>query len=216
MVRRKTGQTKGWRSDNGTALVETALVIPIFIAIVLGIIEFGLVYRDVLITSDAAATGARTGAVIGPRITATLTNADYVIVKDVRESLGSTPTGWVKRVVVFRASAPSAAPALSQVPVACRNGTAVAGICNVYNPQDAFYAVQEGDADYFSCTGSGGAGGPACSWRPTARKNGPSITDIEYLGVYVRVERPYVTGLFGDKFTIEQATIVRLEPGVIT
>lgn len=204
------------RMDEGTALVETALVIPIFIAIVLGIIEFGLVYRDVLIASDAASTGARAGAVIGPRITANLTNADYVIVKDVRESLGSTPTSWVKRVVVFRANNPSAGPALSQIPVTCRNGTPVSGVCNVYDPQDSFMAIQEGNSGYFSCTGAGAGGGPACAWRPTARKNGPLVTDIEYLGVYIRVERPYITGLFGKTFTIEQATIVRLEPGVIT
>lgn len=213
MVKRSGCRGRHHRCDRGTALVETALIIPIFIAIVLGIIEYGLVYRDVLITSDAVSNGARTGAVIGPRITANLNTADFVIIKDVRESLGATPTSWVKRVVVFRANTPSSAPALSQVPLACRNGTAVAGVCNVYDPQEAFYAVQEGNSDYFSCTG---AGGPACAWRPTSRKNGPNVSDIEYLGVYLRVERPYLTGLFGDKFTIEQATIVRLEPGIIT
>jgi hypothetical protein len=199
------------RGDRGAALLETLLVFPVAMAIFLGIFEFGLIYRDVLTTNDAVGTGARAGAVVGPRVTASGSNADYVIMRSVRESLGSIPTEWIDHIVVFKSNPPGAGGPLAQVPASCRAGTPVAGRCNVYDPQDAFLAVQSGNAAYFDCPGSG----PACSWPPQSRENGPTINDIEYLGVYIRLERPYISGLFGDMFTIEQAAVVRLEPGVI-
>lgn len=200
------------REERGAALLETMLVAPVFLALVLGIFEFGLIYRDVLTVSDAAGTGARAGAVVGPRITAGGANADYSILRSVRESLGSIPTETIDRVIVFRSGPPGAGGPLAQVPPACKAGSSVDGLCNVYDPQDAFLAVQNGDHEYFSCDSGSG---PACFWRPTSRNNGPSIYDIEYLGVYIKVSRPYVSGLFGDVFTFEQAAVVRLEPGVI-
>lgn len=207
-MRRSRRTVRG--NDRGAAILETLLVFPVAMAIFLGIFEFGLIYRDVLTVSDAAGTGARTGAVIGPRVTASGATADYVIMRSVRESLGSIPTEWVDHIVIFKANAPGAGGPLAQISATCRNGTPVAGRCNVYDPQDAFLAVQSGNAAYFECPG-----GPACSWPPNSRQNGPTVNDIEYLGVYIRLERPYVSGLFGDIFTIEEATVVRLEPGVI-
>lgn len=196
--------------DRGAALLETLLVFPVVMVLILGIFEFGLIYRDVLTANEAVGTGARSGAVIGPRLTATGATADYVIMRSVRESLGSIPTEWIDHVVVFKANAPGAGGPLAQVPAACRAGSPVAGRCNVYDPQAAFLAVQSGNAAYFECPG-----GPACSWEAADRKNGPQVADIEYLGVYIRMERPYVSGIFGDVFTSEQAVVVRLEPGVI-
>lgn len=209
MTRKMRSRLRG--DDRGTALLETLLVFPVFMAVVLGIFEFGLIYRDVLTTNEASGTGARTGAVIGPRITASGATADYAIIRSVREGLGSIPTSWIDHVVVFKANAPGAGGPLAQVPAACRAGTAVPGRCNVYDPQEAFLAVQNGDAAYFDCPGSG----PACAWPATSRENGPRVSDIEYLGVYIKLDRPFISGLFGDQFTSEQAVVVRLEPGVI-
>jgi hypothetical protein len=31
----------------------------------------------------------------------------------------------------------------------------------------------------------------------------------------VKISRPYLTGIFGDDFTIEQAHVLRLEPGAL-
>lgn len=198
--------------DRGAAVVEAALVAPVFFMVVFAIFEFGLVYRDVLTVSDAAGNGARNGAVVGPRILAGGGNADFAIIQSVRNGLGSIKPETVASVVVFRSGPPGAGGPLAQVPAACRSGSSVNGLCNVYDPHDAFLAIQNGDRDYFDCSGGSG---PACFWRPTSRSNGPSTYDIDYLGVYVRVNRPYVTGLFGDAFTFEHAEVVRLEPGVI-
>ena len=57
-------------------------------------------------------------------------------------------------------------------------------------------------------------GGPACSWNPVLRRNGPQPSDVDYLGVWVLVDHPFVTGLFGQTLTIQRAAVVRLEPGI--
>lgn len=199
------------RGDSGAALLETMLVAPVFFVLVLGIMEFGLIYRDSLTSADAVANGARAGAVVGPRVMASGVTADFEIIRQVRNSLGSMPVEWIDRIVVFKASGPNAGSPESQVPAACKTGGSVNGSCNVYDPANAFLAVETGDEAFFSnCPG-----GRACPWRPTSRRNGPTSAEIDYLGVWIRVDRPYVTGLFGDDFTIEQAYIVRLEPGML-
>ncbi|QGG95698.1 TadE/TadG family type IV pilus assembly protein [Actinomarinicola tropica] len=198
-------------SDRGAALLETLLVAPVFFALVLGIFEFGLIYRDILTTSDAVANGARTGAVIGPRTTNSGVSADFEIIRQVRNSLGSVPVEWIDRIVIFKANGPGAGSPSDQVPNACKTGGSVADVCNVYDPANAFLAVDTGNDTFFSSCPSG----RACAWRPSSRRNGPTTAAIDYLGVYIRVERPYVSGLFGDVFTIDQAYIVRLEPGML-
>lgn len=185
------------------------LVAPVFFALLLGIFEFGLIYRDVLSVSDAAGNAARRGALIGPRLPASGANADFEILREVRNSLGSVSVDWIDRIVVFKGGPPGAGGALAQVPQACKTGDSVSGVCNVYDPANAFLAVDIGDNDYFDCA----SGGRSCAWLPSSRKNGPTPSDIDYLGVWIRVERPYVTGLFGDIFTFEQASIMRLEAG---
>jgi hypothetical protein len=197
------------RNDEGAALLETMLVAPVFFALVLAIFEFGLIYRDVLSVSDAAGNGARRGALIGPRIPASGANADFEIVREVRNSLGSVSVDWVERIVVFKAGPPGAGGAMAQVPQACKTQDSVPGVCNVYDPANAFLAVDTGNNDYFDC----GSGGRSCAWLPTSRSNGPTPSDIDYLGVWIRVQRPYVSGLFGDVFTFEQASVMRLEAG---
>ncbi len=54
---RRAGRRRG-----GTSLVEFALVIPMLLSIVLGIIEFGLLERSTLVVANAAREGARAAA----------------------------------------------------------------------------------------------------------------------------------------------------------
>lgn len=198
-------------TERGAALIETLLVAPVFFALVLGIFEFGLIYRDLLTTADATANGARSGAVIGPRTTDSGVSADFEIIRQVRNSMGNVPVDWIDRIVVFKAAGPGAGSPVAQVPSGCKTGGSVANVCNVYDPANAFLAVDTGNNDFFADCPSG----RACSWRPASRRNGPTAAAIDYLGVYIRLDRPYISGLFGDIFTIEQAYIVRLEPGML-
>ncbi|MEZ5144367.1 MAG: TadE/TadG family type IV pilus assembly protein [Acidimicrobiales bacterium] len=205
------------RSDQGVALVEAAFITPVLLVLVLGMLEYGLLFRDYLTVSDAAANGARVGAIQGPDTSVAGDTADQAIVASIREDLANIRYTSIDRIVVFRAGPPGAGAPLAQVPESCKTGAAPRGDtvarCNIYAAYDAFLAVQAPDPAYFKC---GGANAVACGWDPTGRVDGPKIADIEYLGVYLKLDRPMVTGVFGRRTTLEVASIVRLEPGQLT
>ena len=50
-----------WRSDEGAQLVEFALVLPLLLLIVLGIVEFGFMFQRYEVITNAAREGARMG-----------------------------------------------------------------------------------------------------------------------------------------------------------
>ncbi|MCM3484471.1 TadE/TadG family type IV pilus assembly protein [Kocuria rosea] len=54
---------KLWRSERGAAAVEFALVVPILLALLLGIIEFGRAYNAQISLTHAAREAARTMAI---------------------------------------------------------------------------------------------------------------------------------------------------------
>ena len=56
---------RGWGRERGAAAVEFALVLPILVLILFGVIEFGGVYNAQLMVTGAAREGAREMAVGG-------------------------------------------------------------------------------------------------------------------------------------------------------
>lgn len=198
------------RGDDGATLVEMSIVATLVFTVFLAMFEFGTLYRDSLTATDAVSDATRIGAIIGPDVQADGSTADYAIVKAVREGLSALNDSSVQYVVVFK-SPGTGDDAESQVPAACRNGTSLPGICNSYAGPAAFGAVESGDVDYFTCSAADTA---ACPWNPTTRSDGPTSAQVETLGVYVKIRRGGVTGLFGDDFTITRASTIRLEPGL--
>ena len=55
--------TRHRRREGGQALVEIALILPIFLLLLLGIVQFGTVFRDYIALTDATRVGARQAAV---------------------------------------------------------------------------------------------------------------------------------------------------------
>lgn len=54
------------KSEKGQSLVEFALVLPVFLLILFGIIEFGRIWMTVNVITGAAREGARVAAVTAP------------------------------------------------------------------------------------------------------------------------------------------------------
>jgi Flp pilus assembly protein TadG len=55
--------SKRSRGEEGQALVEFALVVPILLLILFGIVQFGIAFRDSIALTDAVRTGARKATV---------------------------------------------------------------------------------------------------------------------------------------------------------
>ena len=62
----KTHTHKRSRRERGQALVEFALVVPIFLILVMGIVDFGLGFKTSIAVTNATREGARLGAVGWP------------------------------------------------------------------------------------------------------------------------------------------------------
>lgn len=72
---------KNVKEERGQAMVEMALVLPILLLLVFGIIEFGRVYNSYLEVTNAAREGARAGVVgaTDDTITTTVKNAAVLL-----------------------------------------------------------------------------------------------------------------------------------------
>jgi Flp pilus assembly protein TadG len=62
-------RTRVLRGERGQAMVEFALVIPIFLLLVIGVIEFGRAWNLQQTLADASREGARRAAVFDPTLT---------------------------------------------------------------------------------------------------------------------------------------------------
>jgi len=86
------------RAEDGQALVEFALLMPILLLILVGIIEFGRAWSAHQVLTDAAREGARKAAIADPNITqdsivATVKQALAAANLDTSGAVISTP-GW--------------------------------------------------------------------------------------------------------------------------
>ena len=82
LIRRRTEKVQ--RGEKGQALVEFALLVPIFLILLFAIVDFGMGFHSWITVTNSAREGARLGAVQGTtlqietrvRDTATLINED--------------------------------------------------------------------------------------------------------------------------------------------
>lgn len=63
--------TRYIKNNRGQALVEFALIIPVLLLLVVGVMEFGLVINQYMVMAEAAREGARSAALGGSNDTVT-------------------------------------------------------------------------------------------------------------------------------------------------
>ncbi len=182
------------RDHRGIAVVEAAFVTPVFFFLVLGIAEIGLVMNDYLAVASTVRAGARVASASGNGI-----YADYGIVTAVNRESVALQRNKVKLIVVYKANAFGDAPT-----AACQAGTATTGVCNVYTfsdfnrPKSDFGCRNDMNLDRY--------------WCPTNRKVTLSGTGTEYVGVWMKIEHPWLTKMFGNTKTLTDSSVIRLEP----
>jgi len=191
--------------ERGAALLEAAIVTPLFFSLIFGIFEFGLLFRNSLTTANAGKQGARSASVSGQR-----PDADYLILRSIEHGLQAMGTDDLELIVVFRASGPD-----DVVPPACLVSSQLdAGpgsvACNRYTAADLALDIDDStgtDLGNFRCSTTA----IDRYWCPADRETSIS-GGVEYVGVYVETSHSYITGLFGAGTPLTETTILRLEP----
>jgi hypothetical protein len=179
-------------NERGGALLEMAISIPIFIAMMALILDVGLGFGAARNASSATRSAARSAALAGDdRL------ADFRALDAVRAEFSNTGD-QVVQVTIYRS------PALGNglVPGGCAlGGGSIGGLCNVYPGAmlDTLNSTQFQDP---LC-----AGEPDLSWCPTSRE----ANDGDYLGVSVWTTHQQTVGIINaDDIELEDRSVFAL------
>ena len=183
-----------FRGERGSVLVEAAFITPVLFFLMFSVLEFGLAFRDYLALANTTRDGARTASVYGRD-----PSTDYQILQSISSASNVISRNDVERIVVYKGTGPN-----SVVPTACKTSSeGISGVCNVYTSNALGLAETE-----FGCRSDRTLDK---YWCPTARvvtAAGPP----DYVGVWVKVNHRWVTGLFGSTVSFKDSTVMRMEP----
>lgn len=203
--------------ERGAVAVEAALVLPILLTLVFGIIEFSLVLRDQVAISSAVRVGARIASAnpgAGPATCSPSPCAPPSAPKlsqmaaDAIQTAGTTmPQNSIRFVIVYQSNK-LGYPAPTGTTTANISGTATTGL-----PAAASTAPC---ASYANCV--------AYKWSTSAGKfvysdGGWSSATIDAcpttaydVGVFMAATHPTLTGWFKDHFDLGDHTVMKFEP----
>ncbi|MGE0796123.1 MAG: TadE/TadG family type IV pilus assembly protein [Acidimicrobiia bacterium] len=171
------------RDEDGAAAVEFALILPVLVLLVFGIIEFGMAFKSSLTVTSATRSGARTASAL-PRES----NFHEATANAVARSVSTLPDGAVEELWIYKAGT-------NGYPVGKTSFDAGCSSCTVWDYDDA--------NELFVDRGTS-------SWNPSSQNACAGTGDS--VGIYVKMEHNFVTGLFGADMTITDHTVMRLEP----
>ena len=182
-------------------MVELTLVAPLLALLIVGILEFGMGFRDSNAVVNANRAGARTAASQGSR-----GPADFYALQAVKAGLAGIDGVTIDRIVVFNATT-NTQPDPACLSMTAPGGQTGARACNVYSG-----ASLNLTATSFSSTGS------TCVSPAVDRYYCPLTRSVvlgsgtDYLGVYIKLSRPTFTRIIGAALDLTDSYIVRLEP----
>ena len=225
------------KTERGATLLEGAIVLPIVIALLFGVIEFSLFFKDSLTVSQVTREGARAGSIDGndPLI-------DYYILQAIKKSFTGLD-GNILSIVIWNAAGPDN----PDVPAACQGDPAglrgvrsdgsnpavvsesVIGSCNVYPVS----ALDQPRTEW--TTAGTDMATRASYWPPSKRVVGsnpnlvvrhpvgvpvcvpgstqPICAGPDYAAVWVKTTHNFITGFFSSgPAIITDSTMIRLEP----
>ncbi len=174
----ESGNTSPRRSERGAALVEMALVAPLLLVLLFGIIELGIAFKDRLTIGNGTQSAVRVVSAMGQQ-----TDADLRLLQSFEQTLSALPgngVGIVKYVDVFKADA-------FGNPV----GGCPGGSCNRY-----FYVYADGTGplcDWNPCPDPS-AGYSGWNWAPTDRS--VEVGSLDVVGVRMIYGHTWITGGF--------------------
>lgn len=174
--------------------MEAAFITPVFFTLVLGIMEIGLAMNDYLAVASSTRAGARVASASGNDV-----YADWGILNAIERESTALRRNNIKLIVVYKPATFGEAPTAT-----CQAGTPVTGVCNVYRasdlgrPKSDFGCQDNMNLDEY--------------WCPASRKVSMTGTGSDYVGVWLKVDHPWLTKMFGSTKTLTDASVIRLEP----
>lgn len=183
--------------SRGAAVVEFAIAIPLFVALLLLVFDAGLGYSASRSSSSAARTAARVGALAGDA-----RDADYKVLEALRSFYGDADSADTFIVYVSDPLNANGTP-----PPGCASSSIV-GVCNRY---DASILNSLDPSMFATTTLPDGTeicdpSAPDAAWCPLTRR----LNDGQFLGVYVSSNYDTTTGLETDAFDLEDRSVFAL------
>lgn len=181
-----------FHGDTGAAIAEFALIVPVLAIFMLGIIDYGMLFKADNQVEHALMSGGRVAA---QQSKARL--ADYEALRMLKASLDGIQNASVQKVVIYRAD-----NANGKVPSTCLNPTP-SGPCNVYN-STKFNSFTKSN---FAGTGTCSGGSWDLAWCPTTRN-----PQADHIGIYVEIKYDHLTGMIPSNYVTKQYTVYSVEP----
>lgn len=161
-------------------------MLPVLLLIVVGIVEFGQVFRKSLTMSEATRSGARLG-VAQPR---TAGYQDDISIS-VRETLRGGANGQtIEYLSIYKADPATGAPV---------DGSDAESCLTCYR-----YTWDDSSETWLPVTGA--------SWPAVQQSACGDVDDTDYLGVYIRARHDMSTSFIPGSLTLTEQTVMRLEP----
>lgn len=182
---RKAGNSR----QRGATLIEAAIVFPLLILIIIGILETGLAFKDYLTVSYMSREAARVGALAGDDA-----DADCAIL----EGIGSVATAGdlarITSIQIFKAD------------VNGNQGVTNFAVFDGGDPSLCNVPAQPSDTWTISPVG----------WDATSRQTSVGVDALDIIGVRIIMTHDWITNFapFQGSITIDESTITRLEPKV--
>jgi len=174
---------RGGGDDRGAVAVEAALVTPLILLLIFGMIEFTMVLRDQVAVSSSVRAGARTASA-EPRI---LTMGDDAAAAVSRAVSSLSDDGLSEgELWIYKAGSETGAPE------DCSTD------CLRYTWDGSQYVYASGIWDMSTVD--------ACP-KSASNPEGPDA-----VGVYLRYRHDFLTGLFGAGLTLGEAAVLNFEP----
>jgi Flp pilus assembly protein TadG len=174
-----------WSDERGAALVETAILLPVVIILVFGLIEFSSAYQS----SSTASSSARAGARVASAEALLPTYATDAAAA-AATALHTIPNNEPVEMWVYKATA---------------NGYPESGNFTNCTTNCIKYAWLPSTRLFDTANPSGGG------W-PYTTQNACNQNSWDSVGVFVKLKHQFITQLFGANITLTDHAVFRLEP----
>jgi hypothetical protein len=196
--------------DEGAVLVEFALLLPLLMFMFLGVLDFGMAFKDRNVLEGAIQQSLRTNTNRGTNRWA---EGDALLA--FQAAMSKNKRLQITNVIIWKSAAGNTTPTCSPVvPVPGALGPyGTAGTCNAYSRTQMATLTAANEASYFDAANAASCSGSSwdVNWCPTSRSD--TQISASYIGMQVTVDYRAFTSIFGSGTrSIVDRAVMRVEP----